>query len=112
MDLGDLKIRVNLCRDLDDLVLVAKRVDKCSEILVHWKELAHEIHESHEKHQELIYQFFVNLVCFVGQILFTQVVLAQIEVIGLDDIDLHTRKAFGKIILEDRIVADDDDVPP
>ena len=45
MDLGDLKIRIDLGRDLDDLVLAAKRIDKCAKVSMHKNRFAREIRE-------------------------------------------------------------------
>jgi len=42
--------------------------------------------------------------------LFAQIILAEIELGGFDDLDLHVRKTFRQIVLENRIIADDDKI--
>src|SRR5438874_13832150 len=42
--------------------------------------------------------------------LLSQVVLAQIELVGLDHVNLYIRKTLGEIVSENGIIANDDDV--
>lgn len=110
MYLGDLKIWIDLGIYLDDLVLASKRFDIGAKILMH-EDLAHEKHEIHENLSRINLSVFRLFRVFRGQFeLLSQIVLAQIEVGGLDDIDLHIRKSLCKIVLKDRIVADDDNI--